>query len=103
MDLLAKHGTRIGVTLLPLLIALLHATGVGPLAALQGLVMLLYAAGLRATMRGTLAPRMVIVDIDEKGVAGVGRWPWGRNGLAELTDELFARQQVVLLGFEVVF
>lgn len=103
MDLLARHWTRIAVTLLPLLVALLHATSILPLAALQRLDNVLYDARLRATMPGTLDGRIVIVDIDEKSLAEVGRWPWGRNRLAELTDELFDRQQIALLGFDVVF
>jgi adenylate cyclase len=45
----------------------------------------------------------VIVDIDEKSLADVGRWPWGRNHLSELTNELFARQKIALLGFDIVF
>ena len=47
--------------------------------------------------------RIVIVDVDEKSLAEVGRWPWGRNQLAALMDELLVRQQVALVGFDVVF
>jgi adenylate cyclase len=51
----------------------------------------------------TLDERIVIVDIDEKSLAEVGRWPWGRNRLAELVEELQDRQKTALLGFDVVF
>jgi adenylate cyclase len=54
-------------------------------------------------MPRTLDERIVIVDIDEKSLAEVGRWPWGRNRLAELVDELFDRQKIAILGFDVVF
>ncbi|TFZ01971.1 CHASE2 domain-containing protein [Ramlibacter humi] len=103
MGALARHWTRIAVTLIPLLIALLHASGALPLAALDRLDNVLYDARLRATMPRTMDERIVIVDIDEKSLAEVGRWPWGRNRMAELTDELFDRQQVALAGFDVVF
>lgn len=103
MGLLAKHWTRIAVTLIPLVFALLHASGIMTLGVLQRLDDIIYDARLRATMPKTLDERIVIVDIDEKSLAQVGRWPWSRNRLAELTDELFDRQQVALLGFDVVF
>jgi adenylate cyclase len=103
MGLLAKHWIRIAVTLIPLLLTLLHASGFVPVGALQRLDDVLYDARLRATMPRTLDERIVIVDIDEKSLAEVGRWPWARNRLAELTDELFDRQQVSVVGFDVVF
>jgi adenylate cyclase len=100
---LRKHWPRIAVTLLPLVFALLHAVGVVPVGVLQRLDDIIYDARLRATMPRTLDERIVIVDIDEKSLAEVGRWPWGRNRLAELSDELFERQKIALLGFDVVF
>ncbi|HYF43594.1 MAG TPA: adenylate/guanylate cyclase domain-containing protein [Ramlibacter sp.] len=103
MGLLARHWTRIAVTLIPLVFALAHASGVLTLGFLQRLDDIIYDARLRATMPRSLDERIVIVDIDEKSLAEVGRWPWGRNRLSELTDELFDRQQIALLGFDVVF
>jgi len=103
MGMLSRHWSRIAVTLIPLVFALLHATGVLPLGVLQRLDDIIYDARLRATMPRTLDERIVIVDIDEKSLAEVGHWPWGRNRLAELVDELFDRQKVALVGFDVVF
>ena len=103
MELLLKHWPRILVTLLPLLIALLHAVGVVNFGFIQRLDDIIYDTRLRATMSGTLDERIVIVDIDEKSLAEVGRWPWGRNRMAELTRELFDVQNASLLGFDVVF
>lgn len=91
------------VTLLPLLLALLHATGIAPLTVLQRLDDIIYDARLRATAPQTLDQRVVIVDIDEKSLAEVGRWPWGRHKLAALVDELFERQHAAIVGFDVVF
>lgn len=103
MRLLARHWRRIAITLVPLVFALLHAIQLLPIGVLQRLDDIIYDARLRATMPGTLDERIVIVDIDEKSLAEVGRWPWARNRLAGLVDELFDRQQVSLLGFDVVF
>ena len=103
MGVLSKHWSRIAVTLIPLAFALLHASGVLHIGVLQRLDDIIYDARLRATMPGTLDERIVIVDIDEQSLAEVGRWPWGRNRLAELSDTLFDRHKIALLGFDVVF
>ena len=103
MHLLSKHWRRIVVTLIPLLFALLHASGVLHIGVIHQLDDIIYDARLRATMPQTLDERIVIVDIDEKSLAEVGRWPWGRNKVASLVEELLDRQQVALLGFDVVF
>jgi adenylate cyclase len=98
-----KHWPRVFVTLLPLLLALLHAVGVLRLEVLQRLDDIIYDARLSATAAQTLDERIVIIDIDEKSLAEVGRWPWGRNRLASMVDELFEHQHIALLGFDVVF
>ena len=63
----------------------------------------LFDVRLRATMPKLLDPRVVIVDIDEKSLAEVGRWPWSRETLAQLVEQMFSRYQVTLAGFDVVF
>lgn len=103
MQALSKHGPRIAVTLLPLIFAILHAVGVLNLGVLQRLDDIIYDTRLRATTPGTLDDRVVIVDIDEKSLAEVGRWPWSRNHMARLVDTLFDDQRIALLGFDTVF
>lgn len=103
MQLLSKHWPRVAVTLIPLLFALMHASGVLPLGVVQRLDDIIYDARLRATMPQTIDERIVIVDIDEKSLAEIGRWPWSRNRLADLVDELFERQETALLGLDLVF
>ncbi len=103
MNSIARHWPRILVTLLPVVLALLHAVGSPRIGVLQSLDHIIYDARLRLTSPKTLDPRIVIVDIDEKSLAEVGRWPWGRNKLAQLTHELFENQHIALLGFDVVF
>lgn len=103
MKAIVKHWPRIAVTLLPLTLALLHAVGLAPIGVLGQLDHAIYDARLRATSPGTLDKRIVIVDIDEKSLAEVGHWPWGRNRLAQLVDQLFDEHHIALLGFDVVF
>ncbi|MDP2325952.1 MAG: CHASE2 domain-containing protein, partial [Gammaproteobacteria bacterium] len=103
MGLLSKHWSRIAITLIPLAFALLHASGVLSIEVLQRLDDIIYDGRLRATMPRTADERIVIVDDDEKSLAEVGRWPWARNRLAALTDELYVRQKVALVGFDIVF
>ena len=47
--------------------------------------------------------RVVILDIDEKSLGEIGRWPWSRNVMADLVDRLFERQGAGLVAFDVVF
>src|SRR5258706_4907273 len=54
-------------------------------------------------MPRTLDPRIVIVDIDDRSLAEVGRWPWGRDRMAALAEELFVRQRAAIVGFDVLF
>jgi len=103
MGPLSRHWPRIAVTLIPLVFALLHASGVLTIGVLQRLDDIIYDARLRATMPRTLDDRIVIVDIDEKSLAEIGHWPWGRHRLAELVDQLFDGHKVGLVGFDVVF
>ena len=98
-----KHLPRVGVTLLPVLLALMHATGAWPLNFIDRLDHFIYDTRLRATMPRTIDPRIVIVDIDDSSLHRLGQWPWSRDKLARLVDELIRRQQVAALGFDVLF
>ena len=100
---LIRHWPRVAISLIPVLFALLHATGVLELGLLHRLDHLIYDARLRASMPRTLDERIVIVDIDEKSLAEVGRWPWPRDRMANLAHEIFARQEALVAGFDVVF
>ncbi|MEJ7930341.1 adenylate/guanylate cyclase domain-containing protein [Ramlibacter sp. AN1015] len=100
---LVRQWPRFVVTLVPLLLALLHATATFEVPFLRQLDQILYDTRLRATMPGTLDERIVIVDIDEKSLAELGHWPWGRHHLARITDELFERQGAAVVAFDVVF
>ena len=53
--------------------------------------------------KAELDPRIVIVDIDEKSIAEVGRWPWSRDVVAELVRQMTQTYQAQSVGFDVVF
>ena len=47
-------------------------------------------------------PRVVIVDIDEKSLREEGHWPWPRDRIALLVQDLFSAGASVV-AFDVVF
>lgn len=47
--------------------------------------------------------RIVIIDIDETSLRKYGRWPWRRDVIAQLSQELLQRQQVAILSFDMLF
>jgi adenylate cyclase len=55
------------------------------------------------TMRGGVDPGIVILDIDEKSLGEIGRWPWSRRLMAEAVAKLFDRHGIAVLGFDVVW
>ncbi len=46
---------------------------------------------------------VVIAAIDTKSIDRYGRWPWGRNLMADLLHELETHYHVRVLGYDVVF
>ncbi|MGZ5200683.1 MAG: CHASE2 domain-containing protein [Telluria sp.] len=50
-----------------------------------------------------LDPRIVIVDIDGKSLAEIGRFPWSRNVLGKLLDQLTRHYHVGAVGFDITF
>ena len=54
-------------------------------------------------MPRTVDSRVVILDIDEKSLQEVARWPWPRDVMARLMDKLFEKYQLAIVGFDVVF
>ena len=64
---------------------------------------IIYDAKVVLSMPQKMDDRVVILDIDEKSLAEIGRWPWGRDKLAVLVNNLFDKYQVAVLGFDAVF
>ncbi|MFN3581205.1 MAG: CHASE2 domain-containing protein, partial [Pseudomonas sp.] len=78
------------------------ASGLRP-TLLQKIELALYDQRLNFSLQEQQDPRVVIIDVDEKSLASIGRWPWSRGKIAELVDVLFDQYQVALLGFDVLF
>jgi adenylate cyclase len=102
---LKKSFPRIALGLFLTLFLALQLTGVFELAIIQRIDYLIYDARLKATMPGGIDDRIVILDVDEKSLANpdLGRWPWSRDRMAKITDTLFDRYQIKLLGFDVIW
>ena len=103
MNWVKRHLFRI---LLGLAIALFFAGHAGQfyrVGFIDQLDSIIYDARLRLTMTGKGDPRIVILDIDEKSLGEIGRWPWSRNVMARLMDKLFDKHQVMMVGFDVVW
>ncbi len=85
------------------LLFILPALGIFDWALLSRLENDAYGTRLNYTMPNTRDERVVILDIDEKSLAQEGRWPWGRDKLAILMNQLFDYYGINTLGFDVVF
>ncbi len=95
---------RIFVGLSLTAIAALHVLGFAPNEVVKRLDYLVYDVRLRAEAQlPELDPRIVIVDIDEKSLSEVGRWPWSRDVVAKLIIELTDRLGAAVVGFDIVF
>lgn len=98
-----KHALLIGLCLALVLVFLGNAIKLYQIGFIQSLDAQLYDLRLRLTMPQTQDERIVILDIDEKSLKEEGRWPWSRNKLALLMDELFDQYAVAVVGFDIVF
>ena len=94
---------RLVLSALILLVLLVDTSGLYKYPFLKQLENWTYDTRLNFTRPNTLDDRVVIVDIDENSLAEVGRWPWGRDKLATIVDNLFETYQVKVVGFDIVF
>ncbi len=98
-----KHLVRIVLGCLLLLAMLGHAGHFWRMPFLAALDAYLYDARVRLVMPNTVDERVVIVDLDEKSLAALGRWPWSRDVVAALIRKLTDDYQAAIVGFDVVF
>ncbi len=90
----------LGVALLGVLLA--HSLDYLEVVPLRRLDALLYDFRVRLLARGEVDERIVIVDIDERSLAELGRWPWNRLRLADLVDSICGQYGALLLGLDVI-
>ncbi|UCE30895.1 MAG: CHASE2 domain-containing protein, partial [Burkholderiales bacterium] len=100
--LLTSRPRRVLAGLALTLRTVLHVAGELRLPVVDALDRMLYDARLKLH-RVQAQPRVVIVDIDEKSLAAQGRWPWSRQSIARLTEQLAGRGDAAVIGFDIVF
>lgn len=94
---------RLGLSGLVFLVFILHSSGLSESRLLTTLENVTYDSRVRLTMPGTVDPRVVVIDVDEKSMAAEGQFPWPRDKLGRLVTELFDTYHVKVVGFDMVF
>jgi len=94
---------RFAIGLVVALFFIGHAARVYQVGLIAQLDNIIYDARMRLTMPRGVDQRIVILDIDERSLQEVARWPWPRDVMARIVKTLFDKYQVALVGFDVVF
>ena len=94
---------RIGISALSLVLFAMHVQGSPRFEIIDRIENYLYDVRVVLTMPNTIDDRIVIVDIDEASQAELGQWPWPRDTLADIVDNLFDGYGIKVLGFDVLF
>ncbi len=82
---------------------LLHISSIIDIPILTNLENQSYDARLKFSLPDKVEKQVVIIDIDEKSLNEIGQWPWNRNILATINDNLFDYYKINTLGFDIVF
>ncbi len=98
-----QHLARIALGLAITFFFIGHAARIYEVGLIQQLDNIIYDTRLKLTMPGKGDPRIVILDIDEKSLGEIGRWPWSRNVMARLINKLFDQYGIAMIGFDVVW
>jgi adenylate cyclase len=98
-----QHIVRIVLGLVITLFFIGHAARYYEVPIITQLDNIIYDARLQLTMPRGVDERIVILDIDEKSLQEVARWPWPRDVMAGLVDTLFGKYDVAIVAFDVVF
>lgn len=98
-----QHIVRITLGLLITLFFIGHAARYYEVPFITQLDNIIYDARLQVTMPRGVDERIVILDIDEKSLQEVARWPWSRDVMARLIGKLFDKYELAIVAFDVVF
>jgi adenylate cyclase len=102
VKLLRRYGARWALGIFLTLAAVLYANGVWHSDAIERQDTII--ADLRMRLEGPVPDsRIVIVDIDPKSLAAVGRFPWSRDVMAKLVDQLAGHYHARTIAFDVSF
>jgi adenylate cyclase len=94
---------QFGLSLVFLLLLAGHVAGVYDFYFVSKLDASLYDLKVRLFKPKTVDERVVIVDVDDKSLKEIGRWPWPREQVATLTRNLFEQYGAAAVGFDVIF
>lgn len=100
--LFAKHGARWLLALILTLVAGSQVMGFLPGLLIDRIDLFFYDMRMRIAKVET-DPRIVIVDIDEKSIGEIGRWPWSRDVVADLIHKMAEHYHAQTIAFDVVF
>lgn len=98
-----KRIFRIASSIAILAVFILHTVDFISIEPIQRLENLLYDQRVKLTLPNSKDNQIVIIDLDDRSLAEIGRWPWSRNVLADMVDTLFDQYHIRVLGFDVVF
>ena len=88
-----KNLVRIVLGLVIVLVFVGHAAKYWQIGIVNQLDHIVYDTRLKVAMPGGTDDRIVILDIDEKSLQEVARWPWPRDVMARLIQKLFDQHQ----------
>lgn len=100
-----KKATRIGLGLLLTILFTFSSAGYFEIPGVTVVERQLYDLKVRvsAKLKSAKQSNVVILDVDEKSLADLGRWPWSRTLIAKINDKLFNQYKVSALGYDVVW
>jgi adenylate cyclase len=98
-----QHIVRIALGLVITLFFIGHAARYYEVPFITQLDNIIYDARLQVTMPRGVDERIVILDIDEKSLQEVARWPWPRDVMAGVVETLFGKYETAIVAFDVVF
>ena len=97
-----RYLARALIAILLTLGSLAHVSGIYNYPYVDEVENLLYDTRVRMSAPGGVDDRVVIIAIDEPSLAEHGHWPWTRDKLALLVEQLFA-YNVAVVGFDMLF
>lgn len=100
--LLAKYGIRWALASLITLLAAAQSLEFLPATLVNRIDLFFYDMRMQVE-KPELDPRIVVVDIDQKSLAEVGRWPWSRDVVAQLVNQLAGHYEARTIAFDVMF
>ena len=98
-----QRSIRYALSLALTTVLLLHIGGILPLPLLDTLENQAYDARLKLLPAESPEKHVVIIDIDEKSLGEIGHWPWNRDIIASINDNLFDHYRIKTIGFDIVF